>query len=127
VVVLQKLVQLLNLIEDGAWHNLKELSEHSNIPKQKLESLSKLLSETNIIEYETKKNQLRIKKEWQQILKNTDEEQNCEKAAVGTIMLPPKKSINIQGIQVTNLTEKELEISMRVNKKLEEIAVGLIK
>ena len=126
MVVLPKIDHFLNLIEDGAWHNLKELSKQSCIPKQKLKTLSKLLSETNIIEYNTEKNHVRIKQEWKQMLKSTLREQNCEKAAVGTIMLPPKKGINVQGIHVTNLTEKELEISMRINKKLEELAIGII-
>ena len=125
MVVLLKLDQFLNLIEDGAWHNLKELSKHSKIPKQKLETISKLLSETNIVEYNTKKNHVRIKQEWQQILKSTLE-QNCGKAAVGTIVLPPKNGINLQGINVTNLTEKELELSVRINKKLEELAISIV-
>ena len=126
MVVLLKIDQFLNLIEDGAWHSLKELSKHSSIPKQKLTNLLKLLSETNIVEYENEKSQVRIRQEWQQILRNTQEEQDCEKAAVGNIVLPPKKSINIQGILVTNLTEKELELGMRVEKKLEELAIGII-
>lgn len=124
MVVLPKLDKFLNLIGDGSWHSLKELAKHSNIPKQKLVALSKLLAETNIAEYEAKKNQVKIKQEWQQMFKNTYEEQKMERIAVGTVVLPPKKSISIQGIQVTNLTEKELEISIRVNEKLEELAVG---
>lgn len=123
--VLLKLDQLLNLIQDRTWHNLNELSKNSKIPKQKLETLSKLLSETNIIEYDTQKNHVRIKQEWQQILKNTLK-QDCEKATIGTIVLPPKNGVNVQGIHVTNLTEKELELSLRINKKLEELAIGII-
>jgi hypothetical protein len=126
VVVLPKLDHFLNLIEDGAWHDLEELSKRSKIPKQKLATLSKLLSETNIVEYETKGNHVRIKPEWQRMFKNIYEEQVLEKAAVGTIVLPPKKSLIIQGVYVTNLTEKELEISMRVNDKIEEFAIGMI-
>lgn len=121
-----KLDHFLNLIEDGAWHSLNKLSKHSKISKQKLEALSKLLSETNILEYETNKNQVRIKKEWQQMLRNTDDEQQPSKTAVGTIMLPAKKSIDIQGIRVSNLTERELELAMRINKKLEELGISLI-
>jgi len=85
-----------------------------------------LLSETNIVEYEAKGNNVRIKPEWQRMFKNVYEEQVLEKAAVGTVVLPPKKSLTIQGVYVTNLTEKELEISMRVNEKLEEFAIGMI-
>jgi len=128
VSILPNLDNFFNLIDDGAWHSLKELSKHSNIPKQKLEALFKMLSETNIVEYETHGEQIRIKREWQKILKRPSEEQKYGgKAAVGTVLLPPKKNIKIQGIQLTNLTEKEIEISMRINKNLEELAIDIIE
>lgn len=124
---LAKLNHFLNLIEDGAWHSLRELSKHAKIPKQKLETVSKLLSETSIVEYEPKKSQVRIDQKWQRMLKNAGEEQNCEKVAVGTIVIPSKKRVSIQGIQLTNLTEKELEVCMRINKELEELAISIIE
>jgi len=127
VSILPNLDKFLNLIDDGAWHSLKELSSYSNIPKQKLEALSKMLSETNIVEYETNGEQIRIKKEWQKMLKQHGEERESGKAAVGTVVLPPKKNIEIQGIQLTNLTEKEIEISMRINKNLEELAIDIVE
>jgi len=127
VSILPNLDNFLNLIDDGAWHSLKELSKHSNIPKQKLDALSKMLSETNIVEYETNGEQIRIKKEWQKMLGKPNEEQKSGKAAVGTIVLPPKKNIEIQGIQLTNLTEKEIEISMRINENLEELAIDIVE
>lgn len=126
MIVLPKLDQFLSIIGDGTWHSLKELAKYLNIPKQKLITLSKLLAETNIVEYETQKSQVRIKKAWHQMLENSYNEQKGEKAAIGTVVLPPKKSINIQGIQVANLTEKELEINIRVNKKLKELAIGML-
>ncbi len=60
------------------------------------------------------------------MLRNTHDEQQLSKTAVGIIMLPAKKSIDIQGIKVSNLTEKELELAIRVNKKLEELGINLI-
>jgi len=126
VVYLQKFDHLINLIEDGAWYSLKELSKQTNTPQSKLEDLSKLLSDSRIIEYNNKKNQVRLKKEWRNLLQNIFEKLKYEKATMGTIVLPPKKSVCIQGIQVTNLTDKELELSMRVNKKLEELALGAV-
>jgi len=127
VAVLLKLDHFFNLIEDGAWHNLEDLSKHSKIPQRKLENLFKLLSEANIVEYEARTNQVQIKKEWQKMLKNVYREQACEKASIGIVALPPKTSINIQGIEVTNLTDEELEINMRISKKLQELAIGIIE
>ncbi len=126
MVALRKLDHFFKLIEDGAWHSIKELSKHAKIPKQKLEALSKLLSETKVLEYETQKNQVRIKQECQRIFKSVPDPLGDGKAAVGTLVLPAEKSVNIQGLQVTNLTGRELELSLRVNEKLEELAVSLI-
>lgn len=125
VAVLPKIDQFLNLIEDGEWHNLQELAKRSNIPKQKLTALSKLLSQSNILEYQPQKDEVRLEQEWRQMLNDTCE-QSSEKLAVGTIVLPPKKSLEIQGIQVTNLTDKELEIGVRVDEKLRELAVAIL-
>ncbi|UCE95189.1 MAG: hypothetical protein JSV51_05490 [Candidatus Bathyarchaeota archaeon] len=124
---MQRLDQFLNLIEDGAWHSLKKISEHSKIPRKQLKMLSRLLSETKLLKYESQKDKVRITKEWQQILRNTSEGQKRRRATVGSFVLPAKRSVDIQGIHVTNLTENELELSMRVDEKLAELAIGMIE
>lgn len=57
----------------------------------------------------------------------TPYDEDNEKLAVGTVILPPKKSVKVQSIQITNLTEKELELGFRINKKLKELAIGMLK
>lgn len=120
--------ELLNLIEDGTWHTLKRLSKKLHITREKVVTLSKLLSETSIVEYKDKEGKVRLKHEWRQILQGMDKKRGDGKAAVGTIVLPPKKSLRIQGIQVTNLTEEELELDVRlINEKIEELAISTLK
>ena len=124
---MSKLDQFLNLVNDGAWHSLNKLAKQIDIPRQKLATISKLLSEINLVEYEPQKRRVKIKSQWQKVLGTTEEELESERAATATVLLPPKKSINLQGIQVTNLTEKELEIGMRINKKLDELAIDTLE
>ncbi len=121
---LAKLDQFLSLIEDGVWHSFEDLSKKSSISKPKLAAVSKLLSEASIVEYQAKKSQIKIRNEWKQLLKKQLEERKSGKAAVGTFVLPPESSLNVQGIKITNLTEEELELSVRVDRKLEELAIG---
>lgn len=121
---LAKLDQFLSLIEDGVWHSFENLSKQSSIPKPKLAAVSKLLSEASIVEYEPKKSQVRIRNEWKQLLKKQLDERKSERAAVGTFVLPPESSLNVQGIKITNLTDEELELNVRVNRRLKELAIG---
>jgi len=46
---------------------------------------------------------------------------------VGTIIIPPKGSVTIQNIVIRNLTDIELEFSLRLNQKLRELAVSKIR
>ncbi len=123
---LPKLDYFLGLIEDGAWHSLQELSEHINIVQPKLVSLANLLSQIDMVEYEPQGERIRIRKDWQRLLKHRDEDQASERVAVGTVVLPPMKNVEIQGIQLTNLTEKELEVNVRLTKNL-EFAIDMIQ
>jgi hypothetical protein len=124
---LPRLDYFLDQVNDDTWHNLTDLSKKLNIPERRLALLSKLLSETNIIEYEPKENKVLLKKEWSNLLKKTEEQEDLKRPALGTVVLPPRKTIYLQKIQITNLTEKELELGFRVNKELEEIAISTMK
>lgn len=122
-----KLDNFLELLKDGAWHNLNDLSKTLKIPEKKLAPLTKLLSEANILEYKTENRTTRLKEEWIKLLENTENEEGTPAAALGTIILPPRKTISLQNIKITNLTEDELELGLRANNGLEELAIGTIK
>ena len=126
MVLLPKLDHFLGLIADGAWHNLKDIAENADIPEHRVNTLSKILSQTSIVDYEASRGQVRISQEWRKMLESIREEEEEEKAAVGTIVLPPKKSMILQNIQLTNLTEKELELDVKVTQTLKELAIGTI-
>lgn len=49
-----------------------------------------------------------------------------ETTAVGTIIIPPQKTIIIQNTQIANLTDVPLELEVRVDKKISEIAINKI-
>jgi hypothetical protein len=127
VAALQKIDRFLNLIQDGTWHNLKTLSKKFRIPKKKLENLSELLAVPSIVEYNPEKSQVKIRKRWRKLLENTDTEGRSKRAAVGTVVLPPESAVSIQGVQLTNLLEKEIEISVKLNTRVRAIAIGVVE
>jgi hypothetical protein len=122
-----KLDYFLDLVKDGAWHNLTDLSHTLGLSMHNLTQLSTLLAGSNIAEYDPQANRVRLQREWITLIQNTETDEEPTTPALGTIVLPPKKTINLQNIQITNLTETELELGVRVNKELEELAIGLMK
>ena len=124
---LQKIDRFLNQIQDGAWHSLRTLSRNFGVPKKKLENLSELLAGPSIVEYNPEKSQVKIEKRWRKLLENTDTDGRSEKAAVGTVVLPPERTVSIQGVQMTNLLEKEIEISVKLNARVRAIAIGVVE
>jgi hypothetical protein len=124
---LQGIDSFFTQIQDGAWHSLKTLSGNSEPQRKRLEKLAQLLAKPDIVEYLPRKGQIRMKKKWQRLLKNTNEAKRDGKAAVGTIVLLPQGTIRVQGVQMTNLLGTEIEINIKVNKTLEEIALSLVE
>ena len=121
---LQTIDHFLTKLQDGAWHSLRTLSRNFNIPKNRLETLSALLAEPKIVEYNPAKSQVKIGNRWRKLLENTDTEGKRHKTAVGTVALPPNGTVTVQGVQMTNLLKKEIEINMRLDARIREIAIS---
>jgi hypothetical protein len=58
---------------------------------------------------------------------NQKETQEQPTATVGTIIIPPQKTLMIQSTRITNLTDTSLELNVSINKKIREIAINKIK
>jgi hypothetical protein len=123
---LPTLDHVLTLLQDGAWHPLPTLATQVHLPSERLASLARLLAATHLIDYDAGKNRVRLTPEWQTMLHNTDEASKPRKDAVGTMILPPKQAIRIQGITITNLTDRDLELDLRVDDTLNEIAINTV-
>jgi len=123
---LSKLDDFLNLIKDGTWHSLTQLSKELSLPTEQLAKISETLSEQGLIQYREEAGCVRIDPEWSPILSEANEEEAEHKPAVGTVIIPSQESVTIQNVRITNVTEKEVELWIRVCKKLTEIAIGKI-
>jgi hypothetical protein len=125
-----KLEKLLALVSDDVWHNTNEVAKTLEIPQEKLQQIIKFLTETDLIQHNPATNQIKLNQNWKTLIinqKETDIETHPEQTAVGTIIIPPQKTLLIQCTRITNLTENSLELEIRINKKLDEIAINKLK
>jgi len=127
---LSTLENLLFVLRDGEWHDISELTEVLKISKEHLEEILGFLSSANMIGYDAKNKLARIKQNWKTLI-ITEEERDAArelgKTAIGTVIIPPEKTVVIQDTRITNLTDKSLELELRIDTKLREIAINTVK
>ena len=113
--------QFFTVIKNGAWQSIDDLSDQLGLPSSKLTELSKLLSEHGIIKYEEKTRRIKIQPLWKLLL--PEEEPTEPKTIVATFIIPPQTSIDVQSTHISNIGNIELEVSLRINDKIKEIAI----
>jgi isoleucyl-tRNA synthetase len=126
-----KLEKLLTFISDNAWHTTEEVANALQISQEKAQKITKFLAEADLITYNSETDQIKLKQNWKTLIINQkekapSEEVQLETTAVGTIIIPPQKIIIIQNTHIANLTDVPLELEIRVDKKISEIAINKI-
>lgn len=127
-----KLEILLNLLSDNVWHNADQMARTLEIPQDKLQQIIKFLTETELIQHNSATNQIKLDQNWKTLYINQKEANpethaQLESMAVGTIIIPPQKTLVIQCTRITNLTDNSLELEIRIDNKISEIAINKIK
>jgi len=129
-----KLEKLLTLLGDEKWHTQEEVVNALQIPKEKVQAITRFLAEADLIIRNEETNQIKLNQNLKTLIINQKERSKeaeaqtpLENTAVGTIIVPPQKTITIQNTHITNLTDKSLELEIRVDRELKEIAIGKIE
>jgi len=127
-----KLEKLLASLDDNVWHNIDEIAKTLEIQQDKLQQIIKFLTETDLIQHNPATNQIKLNQNWKTLIINQKEtnpetQTQPDQTAVGTIIIPPQKTLIIQCTRITNLTDNSLELEIRINKRLSEIAINKIK
>jgi hypothetical protein len=127
-----KFEKLLHLLGDNVWHNTDEMAKTLEIQQDKLQQIIKFLTETDLIQHNPSTNQIKLNQNWKTLIidhkeTNLETQTQPETTAVGSIIIPPQKTLIIQCTRITNLTDNSLELQIRINKKLNEIAINKIK
>jgi hypothetical protein len=103
--------KFLDLLKDETWRTIKEIAEKLGLTTEQTINLAKALAQQNLIQYNEKAGWLKINPEYKNLL--TNEEKPPHKPAIGSIILPTKETITIQNVQVTNITDTNLELLIR--------------
>jgi hypothetical protein len=113
------------------WHSADEIVNVLEISQGRCEQIMKLLAETDLIYYNPATNQVKLNQEWKTLYMNrkgnSETTAQHENTAVGTIIIPPQKTLIIQCTRITNLTDINLELEVRIDKKISEIAINKLK
>ena len=83
--------------------------------------------EKDLIQHNPATDQIKLYQNWKTLLINQREAQAQPTTAVGTMIIPSQKTLMIQSTRITNLTDISLELGIRINKKIREIAINKIK
>ncbi|MEM3705915.1 MAG: hypothetical protein QXX59_08395 [Candidatus Bathyarchaeia archaeon] len=131
-----KLEKLLDLLSDNVWHNITDIAKNLEIPQEKANQIVTFLAQADMIQHNPATNQIKLNQNWKTLIINQKENPQETQAqtqtpqetatAVGTIIIPPRKTLIIQCTRITNLTDTSLELEIRINKKLNEIAINKI-
>jgi hypothetical protein len=123
-----RLERLLSLLSDNVWHNTKEIAEILEIQQDKLLQIIEFLTEADLVQYNPVTSQIKLNQNWKTLTINQKKinAENQPETAVGTIIIPPQKTLVIQCTRITNLTDNSLELEIRIDKKLREIAINRI-
>ncbi len=101
---------------------MDELSVGLGIPTSKLDELARLLSKRGLITYEEKNRRIKIQPMWMLLL--PEEEPNEPKKIVATFIIPPQASIDVHSTKISNISNVELEVNLRIDNKIREIALA---
>lgn len=116
-------------IKDGAWHNVNELSKQLLLQTGKLTEFSKFLHEKGLVKFDEVSNRIRIEPIWKLLLPEGEdgEELNEPKptCCTATLIIPPETSVDVQSTQIRNLSSIELEVSLRIDNKIKEVAIKI--
>lgn len=119
-----KMEKLIELLKDGKWHSLEEIAEKTEASPEKLEELLKTLSEYQLIRYDRELKAAKLNLSWKKLeVEEKTKERKEEKMALGTIIIPKEHTIIVQNTRISNLTEEELELEIKMDKKIKEIAI----
>lgn len=128
--MLTNLEELLSILSDNVWHNIGETAKKLQISQGKFQQAITFLAEANLIQHNPVTKQIKLNQNWKTRLVSQEETKpktETQTTMVGTIIIPPQQTLVIQCTRITNLTDTRLELEIRINKNIREIAISKIK
>jgi hypothetical protein len=122
------MIQIFRLLEDGAWHSLKEVAWKTRVPIEDLIDCCLTLSRHEVVEYDAESDRVRIGHELKNMITMLNAHdrvgEKWRRMGAGTVIVPPHKRFRIQGISMQNMTEQDLKLEFTFNMKPIEIVIS---
>jgi hypothetical protein len=116
--------RFFTLIKDGDWHGIDELPDELGLSMSKIMELTKFLSDHGLLRYDEKTRRIKIEPMWKLLLPE-EYEPTEPKITLATFIIPPESSIEVQSTQIRNLSNVEIEVNLRINNKIREVAMKI--
>jgi len=121
--------RFFGIIKDGEWHSVEELSDELGLRTSRLTKLSKFLSGHGLLKYEEEDGKIRIKPMWKLLLPEhgelTERTHAESKTTLATFIIPPETTIDVQSTHISNISNVEVEVSLRIDNKIREVAIKI--
>ena len=110
-------------IKDGTWHSIVDLSTQLDLSKNKIDELCRYLSDKGLITFDEEEQKIKIQPIWGLVLPKELEKKPAKKSTLANFIIPPNASVEIQSTTITNLSNVEIELTVRLEDKIKEIAI----
>jgi hypothetical protein len=122
------MTNMFRVLEDGAWHSLKEIAEEIGVPVEELARHCETISKNKVVEYDAGSCRVRLEPHVMSMILKLRAEEEAEadwrRRGAGTIIIPQGKGLQIQGVTIHNKTEQDLNVELTFNRKLDEIVIS---
>src|SRR3990170_311904 len=116
--------KFFSTIKNGDWHRVDELSDQLGLGSSQLLEFSKFLSKQGLLKYDEEGSKIKLEPKWKLLL--PDEEMTTEpKTTVATFIIPPDTCVDVQSTQIRNLSSVELEVNLRMDDRIREVAIRI--
>jgi hypothetical protein len=123
-------IAIFRFLEDGAWHSLKQIALKTRVSIEDLRDYCATLSEHEVVEYDADSGRVRIGRQIVNMIEALDAQDRVmrewRRMGAGTVIVPPQKSFQMQGISVQNMTEQDLKIEFTFKVKPIEIVISTV-
>ena len=113
---------LFTAIKNGTWHSIDGLSNQLAIPIEKLKELSRFLSDSGVIKYEENNSRIKMQPDWTPLL-SIEETPKTPQNIIASFIIPPHASIDIKSTHISNMSNVEIEINLRIDNKIREMTI----
>jgi len=112
-------IDILSTIEEQEVYDVKYLAKKLQIPLEQLKEILMNMRRHSLIEYDPRTGKVMLPT-W---LISIEKRMEKMKPATGEMIIPKYQEIKIQDIIIGNYTKNDLELRLRLNAKLKEIAI----